>query len=80
LFVSALQSADAINGAEFPADLRQRMIAAQFFTAVFYGLKIFCCKTVQLSVTQRECRTVELPSIRNGARHCENVRKNSVLN
>jgi hypothetical protein len=59
---------------------------AKYFRAsrIFYGRFLrpedFCCKTVQLSVTQRERWTVELPSIRNGARHCENVRKNSVLN
>jgi hypothetical protein len=80
LFVSALQSADAINGAEFPVDLRQRMIAAQFFTVVFYGLKIFCCKTVQLCVTPCECGMAGLPSIRDAAQRSENTRKNSFLN
>ena len=51
-----------------------------FFTVVFYGVKIFCCKTAQLSVTQRECGMAKTPNVSNCVQHCENRRKNSLLN
>jgi hypothetical protein len=45
-----------------------------FFTVVFYGVKIFCCKTAQLSVTQRECGMAKTPNVSNCVQHCENRR------
>jgi hypothetical protein len=50
------------------------------FTVIFYGLTIFSCKTAQRSVTQRECRMAELPSVSVAAQRSENARKNSFLN
>lgn len=55
-------------------------LAQSDFTVVFYGLRIFDCKTAQLCGTQRECGMAETPSTRNGAQRSENTRKNSVLN
>jgi hypothetical protein len=51
-----------------------------FFMVVFYGMKNLCCKTAQLSVTQRECGMAEASSVRNGAQAGENARKKSFLN
>jgi hypothetical protein len=50
------------------------------FTPVFYGVRIFGCKTAQLSGTQREWLTTETPSIRDAVQRSENVRKKSFLN
>jgi hypothetical protein len=80
LFVSALQSADPINGAEFPANLGQRNDRCSIFTVVFYGLKNSWCKTAQFCVTRRERYWLETPSIRDAAQRSENMRKNSFLN
>jgi hypothetical protein len=52
----------------------------QRFTVVFYGVRIFGCKTAHLSVTPRECGMAETPSVGNDVQRCENKRKNSVLN
>jgi hypothetical protein len=50
------------------------------FTVVFYGVRIFGCKTAHLSGTQREWLTTETPSIRDAVQASENSRKNSLLN
>jgi hypothetical protein len=51
-----------------------------FFTVVFYGLKIFGCKTAQLRATRCESRMDKLPSVSNDVQRSENARKNSFLN
>ena len=52
----------------------------ELFTVVFYGLRIFGCKTAQLNGTQREWLTTETPSIRDAVQGSENVHKKSFLN
>jgi len=47
----------------------------ELFTVVFHGLRIFGCKTAQLSETQREWLTTEAPSIRETVQRNENTRK-----
>ena len=39
----------------------------EIFTVVFYNLRVFGCKTVQVCVMQREYRLSEIPSVRNAA-------------
>jgi hypothetical protein len=51
-----------------------------FSTVVFYGLKIFACKTAQFSVTQRECRMAEAPSVSDTVQRSEKPRNSLVLN
>jgi len=50
------------------------------FTVVFYGLRIFCCKTAQSRVTACEFLTTELPSVRDAVQRSESARRNSFLN
>ena len=50
------------------------------FTVVFYGGRIFCCKTAQFCVTRCECEMTEIPNIGNDAQADENPRENSLLN
>jgi hypothetical protein len=50
------------------------------FTVVFYGLRIFDCKTAHFCGTQRECGMPETPSFRDAVQRTENTRKNSFLN
>jgi hypothetical protein len=50
------------------------------FTVVFYGLKIFGCKTAQLCVTRREDWMAKMPSVSDGVQRSENKHKNSLLN
>jgi hypothetical protein len=45
--------ADAITGRRVSAQRFKR--TAELFTVVFYGLRIFGCKTTQLCATRREC-------------------------
>jgi hypothetical protein len=52
----------------------------EFFTVVFYGLKLFLRKTAQFCATRCESEMAEAPSVRNSAQASENVRKNSFLN
>jgi hypothetical protein len=52
----------------------------RIFHGLFYGLRNFCCKTVQFFATRRESEMVELPSASNGVQHGENQRKKSFLN
>jgi hypothetical protein len=53
---------------------------SEFFTVVFYGLRIFGCKTPQVCVTRREGEMAGTPSVRNDAQASENMRKNPLLN
>jgi hypothetical protein len=62
----------------FPTRTRARpTLQAQTFTVVFYGSKIFCCKTAQLSETLRKSVCVHLAlknRLRNIAKSCANTR------
>jgi hypothetical protein len=54
---STRKSARAINrnlqsDAALTSELASRNKRTEFFTVVFYGLRIFCCKTAQLSATR----------------------------
>ena len=51
-----------------------------FFYGLFYGRTKFCCKTAQLSGTQRECGMAETPSDSVAVQRSENLRKKSFLN
>jgi phosphosulfolactate phosphohydrolase-like enzyme len=62
------------------ADLCHAHALAGAFTVIFYGLRNFCCKTVQLCATQRESEMTETPSVRNAAQAGEKGRKNSFFN
>jgi hypothetical protein len=79
-----LQSGNAITARAFAGNQQCQCAeiqkAADHFTVVFYGLKILCRKTAQLSVTQRKCRMAEAPSVSNAVQRSENPRKNSFLN
>jgi hypothetical protein len=59
---------------------RTRRASLLPFTAVFYGVRIFGCKTAQFRATQRNTEMAETPSVGNGAQASENARKNSFLN
>jgi hypothetical protein len=50
------------------------------FHGRFYGLRNFCCKTLQFCATRRESETTETPSVSNVAQRCESVRKKPLLN
>jgi predicted metal-binding transcription factor (methanogenesis marker protein 9) len=53
---------------------------ADFFTVVFYGRAIFCCKVTQICVTRRECLTSEILGVRDAVQRREKLRKNSLGN
>jgi hypothetical protein len=50
------------------------------FTVIFYGLKDFCCKAVQLCATQRELAFLWPGSEKHAAQHPEKLRKKPSLN
>jgi hypothetical protein len=50
-----------------------------YFTFVFYGLAIFCCKPTQFCVTRCERCWPETPGFRDDVQRTENMRKNSFL-
>jgi hypothetical protein len=52
---------------------------AEFFTVIFYGQKIFWCKTAQFCARRRESEMTESPSFCNGAQARENKRKKLFL-
>jgi hypothetical protein len=59
---------------------RRESETAEVFHGLFYGLKIFRCKTAQFCVTPCESEMAETPNVRNGAQAGENTRKKSFLN
>jgi hypothetical protein len=50
------------------------------FHCLFYGLRIFHCKTAQFCATRRESELLETPGVSDAAQAGENTRKNSFLN
>jgi hypothetical protein len=68
------------NSSHARAKASGKRIFAPAFTVFFYGLRNFCCKTMQFCATPRECPTTELPSVRNAAQSSEMIRNSLGLN
>jgi hypothetical protein len=72
----------AILGLELGSTLKQAHARGRrrTFHGLFYGLKIFGCKTAQSCVTRCKPHWLGLPMIRNAVQRSENVRNSLGLN
>jgi len=70
---------DAIKGHGLePSRLNRN--EADFFTVVFYGWGIFCCKVTQFCVTRCKAHSLGVTYDWQSVQRCENMRKNSFFN